>query len=381
MTLGAKTQRYILQERDDECEDDRSRDGFFSRTKTFQLILEDEQVDEIHLKLILEHFDNIFLSTLNGKTIHRTVKCSHCPGFFHAQKYFLPEDFKSECTVNRHQWDQRFQSLATATAVRPGANTVLGPAPSQNEGRNYALVIGNYAYKYKSFLALNSVQEDFKNIVETLASKHNYNLDMMGNLRAGVADSDFIEAATSQELINSENILDSLDDYLDRMKDELRMKNKVHFDSLMFFFLGHGVRYNNQDFLLGISGIPTSVKQVQKALQDSNCAKQYTLVLDCCREQYTLDVETDDYEPSQDLNMTVVYAAPPGLVAPDVPGKTLTSCIIKLLETGDKIRIKDLQEKLLAVWNDTQLEQSKQVDSFSEVRLPIKFPNTFFPYE
>ena len=48
VTLGAKTQRYILQERDDdEREDDRSRDGFFSRTKTFQLILEDEQVDEI----------------------------------------------------------------------------------------------------------------------------------------------------------------------------------------------------------------------------------------------------------------------------------------------------------------------------------------------
>ena len=203
----------------------------------------------------------------------------------------------------------------------------------------------------------------------------------MGNLRGGVADGDFIKDTTTQEFINSENILDSLDDYLDKMKEELKMKNKLHFDSLMFFFLGHGVRCKNQDYLLGITGTPTSVKEVQKALQDSNCAKQYTLVLDCCREQFELALETDDYEPSLDLNMTVVYAATPGLVAPDVKGKTLTSCIVKLLKTGDKIPIKNLQEKLLAVWNETQLEHSKQVASFSEVKTPVKFPNTFFPFE
>ena len=147
----------------------------------------------------------------------------------------------------------------------------------------------------------------------------------------------------------------------------------------MIYFLGHGARWNSQDYLIGISGKATSVKQIQKTLQKSRCAKQYTLVLDCCRNVKEVDAEPDVHERSSDINMTIVYGAVEGAVAPDVLGKTLTSCIVKLLKRGGKTPVKDLQEELRITWNETQMEHSKKIQHIPTVDYSPKFPNTLFP--
>ena len=257
-----------------------------------------------------------------------------------------------------------------------------------NEGWNYAVVIGNHDYEEASgFKKLNSVTDDFKNIVEILANKHNYKFELMGDLRDGIAGpgSTFCNIATDRGFINCENITHALKDSLDGVQAVLeRSNNKNLIDVLMFYFVGHGVRCNNQDYLMGISGEPTPVKQIQKALQESKCAKQYILVLDCCREPHKLKIEKvklDEFEPTTDMNMSVVYSAVQGNIAPDVQGRTMTSCLVELLQKGEKIPVKDLQEELRTIWDRIQMEQSKKVKYTPKVETPPRFPNTLFPYD
>ena len=75
--------------------------------------------------------------------------------------------------------------------------------------------------------------------------------------------------------------------------------------------------------------------------------------------------------------MTVVY----GPVVPDVLGKSLTSCVVKLLESGGKTPVKDLQEEIMIIWNETQKEHSKKIQYIPNVEYNSPdFPDTLFPY-
>ena len=197
------------------------------------------------------------------------------------------------------------------------------PTISINESWNFSLVIGNYKHEESSgYLPLVSVEDDFTSLVESLANKYHYDLSIMRNLLDGnaVVGSTFFEDATYNDFINSKDILRSLNEYLECLQELKTKKNKTLVYSLMFYFLGHGVSWNNQDYLIGSSGKPTSVKQIQKVLQDSHCTKQHTLVLDCCRNVKKIDIEPDMHERSPDINMTVVFGAVEGAVAPDVLG-------------------------------------------------------------
>ena len=59
--------------------------------------------------------------------------------------------------------------------------------------------------------------------------------------------------------------------------------------------------------------------------------------------------------------MCIVYGPVEGAVAPDVLGKTLTNCVVKLLDNGHKTQVKNLREKLRIIWNETQMEQITKI--------------------
>ena len=113
-------------------------------------------------------------------------------------------------------------------------------------------------------------------------------------------------------------------------------------------------------------------------------ANKYLVVLDCCRNspgpgiQFKIE-HRDEYEKSPDMNMTLVYSALRTAVAPDVPGKTMTSCLVKLLKGGEKIQVGRLQERLNEVWDETQMERSKRVMYTAEVNTTPRFEKTLFP--
>jgi uncharacterized caspase-like protein len=93
----------------------------------------------------------------------------------------------------------------------------------------------------------------------------------MGNLVDGKAGegSVFFEHATDNDCINSKDILKSLTDFLECLQEQNIKKNKTLVDSLMIYFLGHGVWWNSQDYLIGTNGKPTLLKISQINIRPS----------------------------------------------------------------------------------------------------------------
>ena len=87
----------------------------------------------------------------------------------------------------------------------------------------------------------------------------------MGNMNQGW-DS-FIDGEIVNGFVNSEDILGTLADYLASLQSKMAKNDKKQLDSLKFYYGGHGVCSNGQDYLVGTSGELTSVLLIQKMLQ------------------------------------------------------------------------------------------------------------------
>ena len=76
-------------------------------------------------------------------------------------------------------------------------------------------------------------------IVETLAREQEYHMEVIGKLNGGKAEKAFMDAATGYEFINSKNIQESLNAYIEMLEKVKKDKGKHKMNSLLFYFLGH----------------------------------------------------------------------------------------------------------------------------------------------
>jgi len=249
-------------------------------------------------------------------------------------------------------------------------------------GWKFAIVISNDNYTDDSgYKRLPSVKEAFKNIVQCLKDEHGYHFNVMGNFRQGWDN--FVEDATENEYVNTEDVLDTLSEYIENLQEAMKKKNKKQLDSLMFYYLGHGVCSGGQDILVGTTGNLTSVSSIQKTLQERIFAKKYYIVLDSCRKlRNGLNVAEDEFVQSEDTNMTVVQGNIDilrGGVAPDVNEITMTTSLVKLLEGGRKIKVKNLQENLNGIWDKAQVIRNGRVMYTATVNTTPRHENEEFP--
>ena len=102
--------------------------------------------------------------------------------------------------------------------------------------------------------------------------------------------------------------------------------------------------------------------------------------MDCCRNSVNLGHPLNkdhkaDFQPSLDSNMTRVYAAQPMMKTPDVTNNTLTAAIVELLKSEKKVKVKDLQDELLQIWDRKQ----KHVKHTPDVVYTPRRGGTLFP--
>ena len=131
-----------------------------------------------------------------------------------------------------------------------------------NEDQNWkrAVVICNYQYEAASgFSELQSARADFQRLVVTLGNDHNYNLTIMGPIPENGfhAGQDFQNTAEQRGFINTEDIYDSLEEYINTMEEEMKNKNKRKIGSFFYHYIGHGVHSHGQDCMVGTTGRTT----------------------------------------------------------------------------------------------------------------------------
>ena len=214
--------------------------------------------------------------------------------------------------------------------------------------------------------------------MQCLKDEHGYHFNLMGNFKQGWDN--FVEDATENDYVNTEDVLDTLSEYIENLQETMKKKNKKQLDSLMFYYLGHGVRSGGQDILVGTTGNLTTVSSIQKTLQERIFAKKYCIVLDSCRKpRKGLNVLEDEFIQSEDTNMTVVQGALRGGVAPDVTEITMTTSLVKLIGGGKSVKVGDLQEKLNGIWDAAQIQKNQKVMYTAIVTPTPRYENKKFP--
>ena len=76
-----------------------------------------------------------------------------------------------------------------------------------------------------------------------------------------------------------------------------------------------------------------------------------------------------------DTNFTIVYAAPRKFVTPDIAGKTMTSCLVEHLQTKKIIKVNELSDTLIKIWDRKQ----ERVKYTPIVETTPRFGETSFP--
>ena len=115
-------------------------------------------------------------------------------------------------------------------------------AKRKDKGWKNAVVICNDEYENGSgFPNLVSARADFQPLIETLGNDHRYNLSVMGpktecRYDAG-PDSTFVEEAEDRKFINADNVWSKLDEYVNTVKNQMKMKNNTQLASFLFYFI------------------------------------------------------------------------------------------------------------------------------------------------
>ena len=404
MEIENHKQKFILLEEEtsfDMCEHD--SENCFARDRIIRLILDVETAKD--LKKTLLYFDDLLLQAVRNQHAERWVRCKQCKeenetGYFFAKKGFQPdnemdmcENIQAEHDRAEHEWDGRFLELETKRSLSSSSTSTQACSESlpteerTNDGFNFALVICNDKYQgAKGFKDLKSARMDFQGIVETLANDHKYDFSVMERRRKkeGVtynagSGSDFEKRVTENGYINTEDVLEAVSSYVSDLKGLMKDKRRTKIDTFFFHFLGHGINSQGQDCLIGANGKATSIKSLQKEIESLNADKNF-LVIEACRDkakatQYQFKEDDNDYEPPLDKKFVIVYAAPRGWVTPDVPGKTMTCCLVEHLQTKKFIKVKDLPQTLKIIWDTKQ----DQVEYYPDVDInpaswDIEFP-------
>ena len=149
---------------------------------------------------------------------------------------------------------------------------------------------------------------------------------------------------------------------------------------MVFYYIGHGANIEGEDCLIDTTGCPTSVRSLMKLFEERLIADQYFLIMDCCRDpmksQHRLNKDHKaDFFPSTDTNMTRIYAAQPLMRTPDIKDNTLTSAIVELMKSEKRVKVKDMQDELIKIWDRKQ----KDVKHTPDVQFTPRCGDTLFP--
>jgi hypothetical protein len=347
-------------------------DEIFARDRVLRIILDTENT--VELKETLSYFDGLLLVAVGNQHFERWLRCSQCKektGYFHAKEHFEPNDDMEMCSHEEHEADGSFPHLE----VQPPPYSKLPPPPpplsgsaeteqKTDDGWNFSLAICNDKYTdFKGFEDLRSARADWASLVEALGNDHQYDMSLMGRKVSGRYNAEpgskFEEIAEDRGCVNTEDVYDTVDTFIEDLKDQMETKKKSKIDSIFFLFLGHGVHVDGQDCLVGSSGKLTTVSSVKQKIETIT-ADKYFMVIDACREepegiQFKLNAEHNHkYEAYLDSNFTMLYAAPRKWVAPDIPGNTLTYWLVEHLKTKKKIEVFELSKTLSKIWKKKQ---------------------------
>ena len=179
----------------------------------------------------------------------------------------------------------------------------------------------------------------------------------------------------------SESVLEILESYIDRLKEDLGERQKSRIDDILFYFFGHGVQLHGEDCIIDKNGSLVTVKSIVKLIDKSGLiAENYFLIFDCCRNPLPFEKPFNkehnaDFIQKQDMNITKVFATQPGLTTPDVADKTITSTIVEFLNEGRKVEVQFLEKELRDIWDKKQ----KIPLHTPKVEFTSRKENTLFP--
>ena len=253
------------------------------------------------------------------------------------------------------------------------------PQTSRDHGWNYGVFIANEIYRGQDILKMTlqnlaTVITDRELLLKRLTSEE-FNFDF------GLCTGSELDEHT-----NVKDIGELVETFVENLRDEVNSKKGIggDIDTLIVYFLGHGISLFGIDCLLGVDGFPYPVVLILQIVQSSRMAKKIVMVLDCCRNTVQLDQFREDQQARIKTaleearkktafdKVVRIYSAQEGDTATDLKGATFAASLDKVLEGNPGgIRGKDLQNCLNSQWKKLQKEHSGmrgRVNYFCEVK-------------
>ena len=358
---------FLLEEEEKDAFDD-EQGNYYPQAKLLRLKLFWNELNK--WPQVLSFFDNVLMEVVEESEVERWVRCISCNDEevnqdFPAGKCFQPVNKLDKCKKGkgRHGWNEKLIEVKENSGPAADTDNLSkgdGSALRKDEGWKYAVVICNDEYADGSgFPILTSTRSDFQPLIETLGNDHGYNLMMgprnkEGRYSAG-PDSTFVEEAEDREFINTDDVYNTLNSTITYLKGIMEKKNKTKIDSFLFYFIGHGVNSHAEDCMVGTTGKVTTISSIIQLLEERLHAEKYFLFFECCREytkkEHSLNPEHNmAYVPSQDTNITKVFASHQKRTVPDKIGNSMTSALVDHLKTKKTITVNELEDTLNTHW-------------------------------
>jgi len=255
-----------------------------------------------------------------------------------------------------------------------------------NQGQNYAMVIANDNYTNQKIMTqtlqnLPTVVKDRQLIVKRFGTDKHFDFDFSMDIEIS---SNGYDCSKDYSHINVENIQHAIEEFV-RDLDEYVVSDQKYgdgakIDTLMVYFLGHGVRIRDQDCVLGINGYPYPVLSLLRTIAKPRLAKKIILILDCCRTEAKLEDFTDleqekirkalnETKPISMDDVIQVFSTEEGRATTDTDSTTFAQALDKVLEQNPKgLRVNSLKSQINYKWAELQKVKTGKVEYYCDVK-------------
>ena len=240
-----------------------------------------------------------------------------------------------------------------------------------NQGQNYAMVIANDKYTNQKIMTqtlqnLPTVVKDRQLIVKRFGTDKHFDFDFSMDIEIS---SNGYDCSKDYSHINVENIQHEVEEFVRDLDDYVVSEQKygdgAKIDTLMVYFLGHGVRIRDQDCVLGINGYPYPVLSLLRTIAKPRLARKIILILDCCRTEAKLEdftyLEREKIQKALDAtkkdisrdNVIQVFSAEERRATTDTDSTTFTQALDKVLEQNPTgLRVNSLKSQINNKWTE-----------------------------